>query len=378
MRGLFLSLFISFFITVTFQNCAPAEFDAQYTTQSSNGSLGDPDPNNPNDPNDPNCEKDCFEESFTQPSAAEERKLDLLFVLDTSGSLYGEKTAIVNGITNYIDSLPQNTNLRMAVLLAHAKSSYAGKLFKGNSNAVIDFTQTSNSDAESDLRSKFNSAPEESYTDGGEVGLAALINLTSGSNLAAAKSEGFFREGAELAVIFVSDENDICAEYPQGVPPVADPQRNEVARQKDYCGSNKDQVAAAAHLSQTFSSKTIIASSIIYTGEHAFSQTAENEIGYGYLEFTKSFDGFLIDIALGSAGIADGLKGLGDFTKKKLELKDQFLLSRPGAASDVKVYIDGVEVDFEYNDIIHGIQLKADKGQAGSEVLIEYCVPKTM
>lgn len=101
----------------------------------------------------------------------------------------------------------------MGVLLAHANSSYSGKLYRKNSSDsyVMSNKTMTISELKTSVSNKFTNSPGEGTTDGGEAGLYALNKLLN-NNIQATKGLGFFREDAALAVVFVSDENDIC--YP--------------------------------------------------------------------------------------------------------------------------------------------------------------------
>src|SRR6185369_6429602 len=52
----------------------------------------------------------------------------------------------------------------------------------------------------------------------GEMGSYALLKALSPATLAESRALGFFRTDAALAVVTISDENDICAVYPNPLP----------------------------------------------------------------------------------------------------------------------------------------------------------------
>ena len=63
------------------------------------------------------------------------------------------------------------------------------------------------------------------FGDGGETGLFSLNKAMGNDEYQVAQDLGFFRDDAALVVIFVADEQDICAEYPDGILPVPDPDK---------------------------------------------------------------------------------------------------------------------------------------------------------
>ena len=73
-------------------------------------------------PDDNSTEKEfCEVERHVQPEAEVIKKLDLVFVVDTSGSINQERTGIANGINAFVAELPDDINLQVGVMYAHGE-----------------------------------------------------------------------------------------------------------------------------------------------------------------------------------------------------------------------------------------------------------------
>ena len=332
----------------------------------------DPSPND-REPLEPNCSS----ETFFQPAAQVSKKIDLLFVVDTSGSLDAERTAIAEGIDSFVAALPSDVNFQAAVLLAHGpKSSHMGNLYRYSSNDyVLSSEVLSTSDIREQLRQNMKYTAGDNDTDGGELGLYSLQQAIT-TNLAANRAKGFFRDDAALAVVFVADENDICSwdRAPNGVTFVNDPNNKEIPANTKYCGS-LTYTGLVSELQSLQESRPLLVSGIIYTDPDTAPAGGENEIGYGYMEVINEANGLMIDLASGD--YTTGLEDIGYLAVQKLELNTEFNLSQSGFdQSSLHVEVDTVEVPFTYNAGLNQVQLsKLDAGSALSEVYVSYCMP---
>ena len=186
----------------------------------------------------------CTARTFRQPISS--GKLDLLFVTDTSGSLAAEREEIAEGIDHFIRALPEGQDIRIGVMLAHSPlSPYSGRLWRSDGGMIRGFERSepwvlSTIDmprgyVRAKLRQKLRWQESEYISDGGEFGMGSLLSGLDSARLAESRAKGFFRTDAALAVVFVSDENDICAEYPAGVTPVFDPDGLEAPAKRRFC-----------------------------------------------------------------------------------------------------------------------------------------------
>lgn len=162
----------------------------------------------------------------------EVRKLDILFVVDTSSSLRGgrkgrvedgELAQLALGMENFVKKLNPATDYRIGVLLGHGPNSrHHGQLFSSGKHdpAVIEYKPGAEREIVSMLQKKMIAIPPEANKLGsaqGEALLLALYNSTVDKKhnpfFQEMRSQGMFRDEASLAVIMVSDEQDVCFDY---------------------------------------------------------------------------------------------------------------------------------------------------------------------
>ncbi len=162
-------------------------------------------------------------------------KLDILFVVDTSASLRrggtgtledGELVQIGRGMKHFVKNLDPQTDYRIGVMLGHGPAtSYHGKLFQAGKGdpAVVDYKALakkgmSRAQIEEQLgqimERKMRQVPNESGGAQGEAMMLSLYNaIRTPSLLGRIKKQGLFRDDAALAVVFVTDEQDVCFDY---------------------------------------------------------------------------------------------------------------------------------------------------------------------
>lgn len=329
----------------------------------------------PLDPLDPGCHA----ERFIQPEAEVTKNIDILFVTDTSGSLAGERAAIADGIDSFILALPEDVNYRVAVMLAHGSSSqWGGKLYqKGSEPHVLKSEEMSLPQLQNALYQKLYNPATDMSTDGGEAGLFSLSYGLQSPQLELSQSQGFFREDAALAVVFVADENDICAIYPEGVIPVPDYDHREGPAANQYCkdGDGNPVVTHTSVLQQLSALKgeqPLLVTGIIYTDPDTIPFGSENEVGYGYTDIiAASSGGIAVDLASGDYEV--GLGHIGMLASIKLELITDFTLSEENVLEDsIRVEVDTEEVGFQYIPDLNQVHVP-EPGGATSVVDIYYC-----
>lgn len=180
------------------------------------------------------------------------KKLDVLFVLDTSASMRDEHQKISDEITSFISELSLDVSYRFGVLLGHGphtrvKSVKVGHLYSETGKDQVikadEFLEEIRSDREvveglhrahpdwseqdferelrsqaahrvaDRLRARLTNLPDEGGR--GAQGEAGLLNLYKalGENRQELKNQGFLRDESALLVIFLADENDVCYDY---------------------------------------------------------------------------------------------------------------------------------------------------------------------
>lgn len=144
-------------------------------------------------------------------------KLDILLVVDTSGSMSEELQRVSDQFSAVVDAIQGSfpyLDYRIATLLAHSSGNNVGKLWNPNGcagpvlsgNVATDF----NAEVKPELQCILNQFQQDPHPDhNGEAAFYSLMKAT-GPNLSSIRAQGFFRPDAALSVIFIADENEIC------------------------------------------------------------------------------------------------------------------------------------------------------------------------
>lgn len=324
-----------------------------------------------------NTKLTCIKEHYDQPNVELSKKLDLLFVTDTSGSLDVERNAVATGIGNFISQLPANADYQIAVTLAHGpKSNYYGRLYKADSEpTVLRSKEHSVTEIRSHLLKKLMTIQTDSDTDGGEAGLLSLNKALDSTRLEEIRSEhDFFRKDAVLAIVFVSDENDICAVYPSGITRVLDPNGKELPAFNKYCKNKVDANTVYSRLLAVQGVNPLLVSAIAYTNQETVPKKGENEIGYGYIDIVKLANGKMVDIALAN-NIPDGLADIGKEAGIKMSLRTDYILSYLNVdKTTIEAEVDSVKVPYSFDESNNLLHLLSDAGKPNSKVVLSYCL----
>ena len=169
-------------------------------------------------------------------------KTDLLFVIDPSGSINDlMDNVIITAMDSFLSNLDMSVDLRISSIVAMADHYWSGRLFVTSENepAVLSTSDFSLEDIRSHLHAKFSRRKDvheknlENTTSykiqHEEMNFISLMNAIQGDMLIENQNAGFFRPDASLVVIFITDEADVCARYPEYaqqlsfVPPVGEP-----------------------------------------------------------------------------------------------------------------------------------------------------------
>ena len=159
-----------------------------------------------------------------------------------------EKTTqylIADGFDSFLAMMPEIADIRVAVMLGHGStSSRNGKLYqRGSESLILDNQIHTVDEIKTNLRTKMYNPHTDHSTDGGEAGLHSLNSSLKDDRFIEIQNQGFYRDDAALVVIFVADEQDICAQFPQGVTPVPDPQgKEDSSRIRDCTDGNGNQI----------------------------------------------------------------------------------------------------------------------------------------
>ena len=318
----------------------------------------------------------CIKEHYIQPNQELTKKLDILFVTDTSGSLNTERSAIATGIGNFISQLSSSADYQIAVTLAHGpKSSRFGQLYKaGNEPTVLRSKELTVSNIRTHLQKKLTNIQTDSDTDGGEAGLLSLNKAMDATRLAEIRQQhGFFRSDAALAIVFVSDENDLCAVYPAGVTRVYDPEGKEIPAFNNYCKNKVDAGSVYSRLLEVQGVNPLLLSAIMYSDKTTVVKAGENEFGYGYSDIVALADGKMVDIAAND--IPTGLANIGKAAALKMSLRTDYKLSYLNVdEATITAEVDSVKAQFSFDGGNNVLRLLSNTGKADSSVVLSYCL----
>ena len=145
-------------------------------------------------------------ETFNQ-SASTTKKLDILWVIDDSGSMADEQDALGSNFSAFIDNfIAKNVDFKMAITTTDCSSTLkCGKTVSGSDTKLTSAMAGQNSNLfKSDFQSLVNVGTLGS---GNEKGLQAVEQFML-KEQDPAKVNKFLRSDAYLAVVIVSDEED--------------------------------------------------------------------------------------------------------------------------------------------------------------------------
>lgn len=319
----------------------------------------------------------CYVDQYAPDEESINRKLDIIIVPDTSTSLKEERGDIANGFDHFINSLPDQIDYRVGVILGHSgKSPKSGKLFQRNDEPFVLNSQEMNSeDIISALHQKLKSPAGDGFSDGGEMGLYSL-NVALTENIEQLQQDGVFREDAALAIVFIADEQDVCFEYPEHIQSVPDKQNKENKARDKYCRDENGNYIITPQvvlnkIKEVNGQKPLTLGAVIYNNAETMPINGENEIGYGYKEIVELAGGITIDLATGNYG--DGLERLGRLAQASVQPENEFnLKTSPVDLSSIQVTVNGESVGYEYISEQNQIKLNEER-DAFSVARIEYC-----
>ena len=136
-------------------------------------------------------------DSFTQDGTVD---VDILFVIDNSGSMGGNQTNLQNNFDTFMNAFVAAGVSYQIALITTDSPDFVGGII---TNATVDPV------------TEFNDQIDSIGTRGSalEAGLWAAYESTNGGDASPTSSTGFFRSDARLVVVYVSDEADGSQSY---------------------------------------------------------------------------------------------------------------------------------------------------------------------
>ena len=237
-------------------------------------------------------------DSFEQPSASS--GVDIIWVIDPSGSMNSHKVRLLQGISDMMGALPQ-VNWRLAIISADYNRSLLNQ----------DFPLLPG-DTASDAQAMYQNA----VTGGLEAGFQALYNYMEDNPF----TPNWLRDDASLLVVFVSDEEEqSVSQYPM------------VSDFTDWLDTQRDSVYVASIVNQDPAVSTCN-SNPLYTGHR-------------YMDAASYYNGQVIDICSEdwSAGVIDAANGAVPYSSYPLT-------EVPANYNYITVFVDGIVYHDAYWD----------------------------
>ena len=340
------------------------------------------------------CSSDRTREwRFTQSQLGQGNRVDLLLVVDTSLSLLLEREKITNRISDFLKGLPSGADYQIAVLPGHGPlSSLSARLFSREEGfKVLKSSELTSEEIVKRLHENLDCLPLDLTPGGGEYLFYSFLNATQGEQLKRIKREGFLRDGADLSVAFISDENEICFDpkkhgfrhAPDYVPSILGDEElgydlfcvDHKTHQEKYTSSDVlerlDSLMGPGHYS---------VGSIAHFDPHKVprGEFFEDSIGHGYLELIEAaHQGIKIEITQHS--YTNELGTLLGLTTLLNSLQTQFTLGSLTAAelATLSVQVDNSPVHFTLSgevDVSTQVELlEQNAGHPGSAIWIRAC-----
>lgn len=274
-------------------------------------------------------------ETFHQ-SAEDAKKLDILWVIDNSGSMSDEQSALGSNFSAFIDNfITKNVDFKMAVTTTDTSSdSRKGRMVSGSDVKLTAAKAQANPEQfKADFRSLVQVGVSGS---GSEKGLAASEGFMQKYALS------FVRPEAYLAVVIISDEEDQSSK--------------SVKAYTDYLKTFKISQGLVKFYSVVDVNKTNCCQNGIATGGERYKQASTQTAG-------------LI------ANIRDDfhsvLTAMGD---NLINLLDSFALASAPVAGSLKVYVNGtLSDDYTYDAATHSIKFNENYlPPVGAEIKVTY------
>jgi hypothetical protein len=242
-------------------------------------------------------------DSFVQPSGTD--GVDIIWVIDPSGSMQAHQTRVLQGIADMMNALP-TVNWRLAIISADQNHSVSDSVFPLLPGDTVINAQ---------------SIYQASVVGSLEAGMYSVYNYIEHNSF----SSNWLREEASLLIVFVSDEEDqSTAQFPL------------VSSFTDWLSAKRSSV--------------YIASIINFTQEDSQCNSVNPiNVGHRYTEAAQHYNGQVLDICSSdwSAGVIDAANGAVPYSSYPLT-------EVPADYNYISVFVDGMvyhDAYWDYNPI---------------------------
>ena len=288
-------------------------------------------------------------EDFVQAASEVNNKIDILWVVDNSGSMGDSQAALAANFESFIQDIEnKGYDFQIAVITTEAYRGGNFARFRSTSGHAILTPNTPN------LRQAFisnvmvgtNGSPDEQGARSMEVALAYPDNMAF----------DFPRRDAFFSVVIVSDENDSSRGSNNQYPGLTHYQAllDSLRMQDSLAGRQNYSVNAIVRLPENRNCTT-------------------GTDGLRYIELAQATGGIVADIC------GDFSASLNDITISIVELSTQFFLSRKPIIESIRVFVNRVEIPqdsqngWEYIEESNSIRFNGSAIPAqGSSIFVEF------
>lgn len=277
-----------------------------------------------------------FKTEIFKQSAEENNKLDIVWIIDDSGSMADEQSSLGANFSAFIDNfIMKDVDFKMAITTTDTSTTAkSGSIVPGSDLKLTSPKAQANPELfKSDFRSLVKVGINGS---GSEKGLEATAGFMS------KHAASFLRPDAYLAVVIISDEEDQSAK--------------SVSQYADIFRSYKSSAGLVKVYSVVDVNKTNCCQSGIATG------------GERYKLASKMTAGLVANIR------DDFYSVLTEMGDSIINLLDSFALAGAPVAGSLKVYVNGVlSQDYAYDPSTHSIRFNRNSLPAiGAEIKVTY------
>jgi len=275
------------------------------------------------------------EEIFHQ-AASSTKKLDIVWIIDNSGSMSDEQQALGSNFSAFIDDfITKDVDFKMGITTTDTSSSTKkGQMVSGSDTKLTSAKAKAN---ETQFKSDFmNLVKVGTSGSGNEKGLEASEGFMQ------KYAASFIRPDAYLAVVVLSDEEDQSSKT--------------VAQYTDYLKSFKSEAGLVKVYSIVDVNKTNCCQSGISTGGDRYIAASNNTAGV-YSDIRSDFH--------------SSLSAMGD---QIINLLDSFALANDPVAGSLKVYVNGsLSNDYTFDAVSRSIKFDSNHlPPVGAEVKVTY------
>jgi hypothetical protein len=271
-------------------------------------------------------------------SASQSRKLDIIWIIDNSGSMMDEQSALGANFSAFIDDfITKNIDFKMAITTTDTSSSLKkGLMVKGSDSKLTSQMAKLN---EFQFKSDFTNLVKV-----GTAGSGYEKGLEASEGFMQKYSGSFLRPDAYLAIVIVSDEED---QSPKAV-----------SQYTDYLKSFKQETGLIKLYSIVDVNKTNCCQYGVTTG------------GDRYILASTKTAGVVGDIRNDFFGT---LSSMGDTL---IRLLDSFALSKKPIEGSLKVYVDGLQSqDYIYDRTTNSIKFDQNRlPTEGAAISVSYII----